>query len=70
MSLAGNGKAIMAATRDLSNRWNTVKDEWRDVKAAEFEKQYLMELFASAESAAAMLDELDKIIEGARRECE
>ena len=70
MNLGGSGKAIVADTRDLSNRWNQVKDEWRDAKAGEFEQQYLSELFASAERAAAMLDELDKVIEAARRQCE
>jgi uncharacterized protein YukE len=70
MSMGGSSKAILAATRDLANRWNQVKEEWRDAKAAEFEQQFLSELLASAERAAAMLDELDKTLEIARRQCE
>ena len=70
MNVSTNGKVVLAATRELSRKWNDTKRHWRDSKTEEFERNYLAELFADVERAIPIMEELDKLISTVRRECE
>lgn len=69
MSSAG-GARIVGLTRELLNKWNQSKDSWRDTKATEFEKRFMDELEASANHASTGIDNLERIIQNIRSECE
>jgi hypothetical protein len=70
MNIAGTGKALVAATRELSLRWEDAKSSWRDAKSEEFEQKYLAELQTYVDRAVAIFDDLDKIITKVRSDCE
>lgn len=70
MKAGSSGKALIALTTDLSRRWSDTKEEWWDVKSAEFEREYLDELFATVARSGAMFDGLDKTLERVHRDCE
>ena len=61
---------MQGVTRELLMQWQTTKDYWRDAKSLEFERKYLDELQGSVESAATVIDKLDKLITKIRSDCE
>lgn len=68
---ASNAKGILAgATRQLLDGWNQTRDCWRDAKAVEFEKQYIMELQHAMTSALRAIEELDKVMHQIHTDCE
>lgn len=70
MSVSNNGKAILAATRELNRKWQETRNAWRDSKAEEFERKYLADLISEVERSIPALEELDRAITEARRACE
>ena len=64
MSMSANRSRLVAITKELSNQWQNTKESWRDAKAAEFEKKYMVELLAAVDSALLVLDQLDKLVSG------
>jgi hypothetical protein len=70
MNTSANGKQLVAATKDLVRRWEETKESWQDAKATEFEQKYLFELLAAIERAAPVFDDLDKLLNRIRSECE
>jgi hypothetical protein len=70
MSLGTNGRAILAATRELSRKWDETKVSWRDSKSEEFEKEYLADLFSNVDRALVILDELDRLLASVRSQCD
>lgn len=70
MSLSGNKARLAESTRALLAEWDIVRDGWRDAKSGEFEDQYLRDLRADVDRAISSLDEVDKLLQKMRRECE
>jgi hypothetical protein len=70
MNTSANGKQLVAATKDLVRRWEETKESWQDAKATEFEQKYLFELLAAIERAAPVFDDLDKLLNRIRSDCE
>ena len=70
MNTSANGKQLVAATKDLVRRWEETKESWQDAKATEFEQKYLFELLAAMERAAPVFDDLDKLLNHIRSDCE
>lgn len=70
MNVGTNGKALLANSKQLLRNWNETKETWRDSQAAEFERRYLVELWAAIDRAAPLLDQLDRALEKMRGDCE
>jgi hypothetical protein len=70
MSLSANKTRLASITKELSSNWSETKESWRDAKAQEFERDYLQELFDSVESASGVMDQLDKLLNKIRTDCE
>lgn len=70
MSLSANRTRLAMTTRELSAKWNETKEHWKDAKSAEFEHKFLDELFDSVETAAGVMEQLDKILNRIRTDCE
>lgn len=70
MSVGANGKALAAATKELSRKWRETREWWHDRKSEEFEQRYLAELDASVDRVTPVFDQLDKVLNRARNECE
>ena len=70
MSLSANRTSLATVTKELSIHWQETKESWKDAKSQEFERQYLDELFDSVDTAVAVMDQLDKILNKIRTECD
>jgi hypothetical protein len=70
MSIGPNGKALAMATKDLMLKWEATKRAWRDEKAGQFESDYLVELQTAVDRAVPIFDELEKLVNRVRSECE
>ena len=70
MSISASGKALVAATKDLSLRWDATKECWQDAKSEEFERTYFAELLSSVDKATEVFDQLDRLVAKVRSDCE
>jgi len=70
MNLSGNKSRLVGLTRELILEWDETKTHWRDLKSAEFERQYLTELSANVNRAVLVLDQLEELLKKTRSECE
>lgn len=70
MSLSANRTRLSMATKELSASWNQTKEYWKDAKSQEFEKKYLEELFDSVETAGSVMEQLDKLLNKIKTDCE
>lgn len=70
MSLSANRIQLASITKELSRQWKETKESWRDVKSLEFERDYLQELFDSVDSAVGVMEQLDKLLNKIRTDCE
>ena len=70
MSVRAAGNVLAAATKSLWRKWDDAWQEWRDAKADEFEQKYLVELQASVDRAGVVFNQMEKILDQVREECE
>ncbi len=70
MSMRASAARLTAAARELSNRWQETKYFWRDTKSDEFERKHLTELFGTVERTVAIMEQLDKLLENIKHDCE
>lgn len=68
--MSANGARLEAITKDLRVHWQQTKEYWSDAKSAEFEHDYLEELFSSVDRAVSVIDQLDKVISKIKKDCE
>ncbi|MGA2659319.1 MAG: hypothetical protein ABSH34_17585 [Verrucomicrobiota bacterium] len=65
-----NASRLSGITKDLRGQWQQTKAYWRDSKAQEFEEKYLAELFASVDKTVGVIEQLDKLLQKIRSDCE
>lgn len=70
MNVSANGKMVVALTKQLTVAWEETKQHWRDVKAEEFEKRFLIELVSTVDRAAPVFDDIEKVLNRVRIDCE
>jgi hypothetical protein len=70
MSTQGSSSQLEAAWRDLATGWQHVQDDWRDVRAKEFEQMYLERLPNLITNARRAIEDIDSLLRKMRRECE
>jgi hypothetical protein len=70
MSLNSTRTRLTALTKQLSIRWQETREHWQDAKAAEFEKRHLDELFNRVNTAAASMEDLERVLAKIHRDCE
>lgn len=70
MSLSANRSQLAAITKELSGHWRQTRESWKDAKSEEFEHKYLEELFDGVDTAVAVMDQLEKLLNKIRTECE
>jgi len=68
--MSASGQRIGALTKDLMNRWRQTKESWRDQKADEFERDFLIELQTSVDKSLHVMEQLDKLLAKIKNECE
>ena len=70
MSARSSAVKLTKTTKVFLQSWNQVKNHWRDTKSREFEKKYIESLPDDISAAAKVIEEIDKIITRAHRDCE
>jgi len=70
MSLSSNKARLASATRELSLQWEQTRQYWTDAKSLDFEHKYMEDLITSANNALEVIDQLDKLINKIRSDCE
>ena len=70
MNLSGNKGRLIGLTRELMLQWDETKNHWRDAKAAEFERNYMVELSAHVNRATMVLEQLEELLTKVRSDCE
>ena len=70
MSLSAQKSRLASLTQQLSNQWQETKEHWQDTRATEFERKYLDDLFAGVGSALTVIDQLDRLVNKIRSDCE
>lgn len=70
MNIGANGKVVLTATRELHRKWEATREQWRDQKAAQFEKEYLADIFATVERCMPVFEELERVIGNVRNRAE
>ncbi len=70
MSASASGAKLAKSTKHLNQEWRQAKESWRDAKAEEFEKIYIDPLLDSVGATVAAIEELNRIIQHARKDCE
>jgi hypothetical protein len=68
MSLGSSSLSQQA--KQIAIAWQALREEWRDVKADQFEKRYLEDLPAELNRAALVMEELDNLLKRIRSDCE
>lgn len=64
------GTRLSGITRELVLAWQQTRDSWTDAKALEFEAKYISELVATVDRTVGVIDQLDKVIQKVRNDCE
>ena len=70
MSMSSNRGRLLAITKELALRWEETKESWMDAKSREFEAKYIQELISNVDTAATVIDRLDKLVNKIRSDCE
>ncbi|MFM1557934.1 MAG: hypothetical protein VCA73_19070 [Roseibacillus sp.] len=70
MSARASAVKLTKSTKVLLQSWDQVKNFWQDRKSQEFEKEYIESLPDDISAAVRVIEELDKIIYKAHRDCE
>jgi hypothetical protein len=68
---ASNAKGILTgATRQLRDRWEQTRRDWRDRKATEFQEDYMDPLARDVQATLRVIDELDILLQQIHADCE
>ena len=65
-----NATRLSGITKDLWGHWQETKAYWQDAKSREFEEKYLVELVSSVDKTVGVIEQLDKLLERIRKDCE
>jgi hypothetical protein len=61
---------LEALSKELRLQWLQTKEYWADAKSQEFEQKFLQELFVSVERSVGVIEQLDKVINKIKKDCE
>lgn len=70
MSLNASKSRLAALTKDLHAKWRETRESWRDEKAREFEQRYMDDLLTSVTNTLNSIDNLERILNQIREECD
>ena len=69
MSFETNKQQLLACTKDLMREWRSVKQDWNDKKADEFEKKFINLIESQVSHAFEAIDTITQMYNEARRDC-
>ncbi len=69
MSVSAAQAKLMRQSKDIMALWDEVHRGWNDRTAQRFAKSYIEPIPPAVRMALAAMDELDKMLQAARRDC-
>lgn len=70
MSVHASKARLTGLAKQLTVAWEQTHTTWTDDKAREFHQRYLMPLIAELEKSVSAMDNLDKLIQKVKDDCE
>jgi hypothetical protein len=70
MSMNASKSRLAALTKDLAARWRETRESWRDDRAREFEQHYMDDLLSGVTNTLNSIDNLERILNRIREDCE
>lgn len=70
MSIKASAGNIGQAVKNLMLEWDQTRSSWNDAKAQEFGKKFLDDLPGHVVRATSVMEELDKLLNKVRSDCE
>ena len=70
MSARASAVKLTKSTKGLMQSWDRVKSHWQDARQREFEKDFIETLPDDVSAAIRVIEEIDRILTRARRDCE
>jgi hypothetical protein len=70
MNLNANKSRLTGLTKEVSLRWAETQNHWRDAKSAEFDHQFMQELFPKVNRATNAIEKLEELLKKIQKECE
>ena len=68
--MSAYGSRLSGITKELWVQWQQTKESWRDEKSRQFEQKYLSELVAAVDKSVTVIEQLDKLIEKIKKDCD
>ncbi len=70
MNLGGQKSRLTSLTRQIILDWAETKAHWSDARSREFDSRYMIELLASVDRAAQVVDKMEVLLSKVRSDCE
>ncbi len=70
MNLSGQKSRLTGLTRQILLDWAETKAHWSDARSREFDSRYMIELLASVDRTAQVVDKLEVLLTKVRSDCE
>ena len=70
MSSSGSKNRLVALTKELAVQWSETKNHWWDAKTREFDRRYMVELFANVDRTVTAMERLNEVLTKVRKDCE
>ena len=70
MSARASAVKLTKSTKAFLQSWDRVQSHWRDSRQRDFEKDFIETLPDDISAAIRVIEEIDKIITTAKRDCE
>lgn len=70
MSLNHSKGRLTGLSRELLKTWQETQSVWHDQKSREFDTTYMQPLFDAMDHAVTAMDDLDKMLQKLRKDCE
>jgi hypothetical protein len=65
-----SGSRLSGLTRDLVQKWHEAQTSWRDAKSVEFERVFLGDLLGTVERTVSSIEQVDKLLNKIKKDCE
>lgn len=68
--MTGSQNRLVLLTRELLVAWAETRQDWRDEKAAEFERRFLEDLTVGMNAAVTNIESLERILKQIHADCD
>jgi len=70
MNLTNSRSRLAGMSRELLHSWQETQETWRDEKSREFDRNYMQPLFDAVDNAVTAMEDLEKMLQKLRNDCE